>query len=151
MALDGAFLHTVKFQIESEALESRIDKIYQPSREEIVFVMRSKGWVGKLLLSAGADSPRIHFTNSEIENPKAPPMFCMLLRKHLSGGKLKSVRQLGLDRVLYLDFETRNEFGDDVMITVAVEIMGRHSNIIIVGPDQKILDSIKRIDLEMSG
>ncbi len=151
MALDGAFLHTIKAQIESEALGSRIDKIYQPSREEIILVLRSRGWVGKLLLSAGADSPRIHFTQSEIENPKVPPMFCMLLRKHLSGGKLISVRQLGLDRVLYLDFETTNELGDTVTITVSVEIMGRHSNIIVVGPDGKILDAVKRIDRDMSG
>lgn len=151
MALDGAFLHTIKAQIESEALGSRIDKIYQPSREEIVLVLRSRGWVGKLLLSAGADSPRIHFTQSEIENPKVPPMFCMLLRKHLSGGRLISVRQLGLDRVLYLDFETTNELGDTVTITVSVEIMGRHSNIIVVGPDGKILDAVKRIDRDMSG
>ena len=151
MALDGAFLHTIKAQIESEAMGSRIDKIYQPSREEIVLVLRSRGWVGKLLLSAGADSPRIHFTESEMENPKVPPMFCMLLRKHLSGGKLISVRQLGLDRVLYLDFETTNELGDVVTITVAVEIMGRHSNVIVVGPDGKILDAVKRIDRDMSG
>ena len=149
MALDGAFLHTIKAQIESEAMGSRIDKIYQPSREEIVLVLRSRGWVGKLLLSAGADSPRIHFTQSEMENPKVPPMFCMLLRKHLSGGKLISVRQLGLDRVLYLDFETTNELGDVVTITVAVEIMGRHSNVIVVGPDGKILDAVKRIDRDM--
>ena len=93
MALDGAFLHTIKSQIESEAMDSRVDKIYQPSREEIVLVLRSRGWVGKLLLSAGADSPRIHFTQSEMENPKVPPMFCMLLRKHLSGGKLILRRQ----------------------------------------------------------
>lgn len=151
MALDGAYLHTIKAQIKSEAMGSRIDKIYQPSREEIVLVLRSRGWVGKLLLSAGADSPRIHFTESEMENPKVPPMFCMLLRKHLSGGKLISVRQLGLDRVLYLDFETTNELGDLVTITVAVEIMGRHSNVIVVGPDGKILDAVKRIDRDMSG
>lgn len=151
MALDGAFLHTIKAQIESEAIGSRIDKIYQPSREEIVLVLRSRGWVGKLLLSAGADSPRLHFTQSEMENPKVPPMFCMLLRKHLSGGKLVAVRQLGLDRVLYLDFETTNELGDDTTITVTMEIMGRHSNIIVVGQDGKILDAVKRIDRDMSG
>ncbi len=151
MALDGAFLYTIKTQIELEAMGSRIDKIYQPSREEIVLVLRSKGGAKRLLLSAGADSPRIHFTQSEMENPKAPPMFCMLLRKHLNGGKLVSVRQLGMDRVLYLNFETTNELGDSIIITIAVEIMGRHSNIIIIGQDGKILDAVKRIDREMSG
>lgn len=150
MALDGLYLRTIKNEIEQKALGSRIDKIYQPSREEIVLVLRGRGFVGKLLLSAGADSPRIHFTRSEMENPKSPPMFCMLLRKYLSGGKLTAVRQLGLDRVLYLDFEVKNELGDDAVITVACEIMGRHSNIIILGDDGKVIDSIKRVDREMS-
>ena len=94
MALDGAFLCTIRREIENRALGSRIDRIYQPSREEICLLLRSKGWSGKLLLSAAADSPRIHFTTQEIENPKSPPMFCMLLRKHLSGAKLTAVRQL---------------------------------------------------------
>lgn len=151
MALDGAFLHTIKAEIEALALDSRIDKIYQPSREEIVFVLRSRGWVGKLLMAAGADSPRVHFTNLEFENPKSPPMFCMLLRKHLSGARLKAVRQLGLDRVLFLDFDTTNELGDPVTMTVSIEIMGRHSNVIVVGADGKVLDAVKRIDREMSG
>ena len=150
MALDGAFLHTIKNEIEEKALGSRIDRIYEPSREEICLLLRSRGWSGKLLMSAGADSPRIHFTALEIENPKSPPMFCMLLRKHLSGAKLTAVRQLGMDRVLYLDFDTRNELGDPVTITVAVEIMGRYSNIIVIGGDGKVLDSIKRVDPEMS-
>ena len=76
MALDGAFLRTIKNEIEAKALGSRIDKIQQPSREELIFLLRSRGWSGKLLLSAGADSPRIHFTERPFENPKTPPMFC---------------------------------------------------------------------------
>lgn len=149
MALDGAFLRTIKNEIEAKALGSRIDKIQQPSREELIFLLRSRGWSGKLLLSAGADSPRIHFTERPFENPKTPPMFCMFLRKHLSGAKLTAVRQLGMDRVLYLDFEATDELGDQKAITVAVEIMGRHSNIIVVSGG-KVLDSIKRVDHEMS-
>lgn len=151
MALDGAFLYALKEEIREKALDSRIDRIYQPSREEIVFLLRGRGWSGKLMMSAGADSPRIHFTGAETENPKSPPMFCMLLRKHLSGARLTGVRQLGMDRVLYLDFDTKNEFGDPIVITVAVEIMGRHSNVIVIGPGGKVLDSIKRVDPEMSG
>lgn len=149
MALDGAFLRAIKNEIEAAALGSRIDKIQQPSREELIFLLRSRGWSGKLLLSAGADSPRIHFTERPFENPKTPPMFCMFLRKHLSGAKLTAVRQLGMDRVLYLDFEATDELGDQREITVAVEIMGRHSNIIVVSGG-KVLDSIKRVDQEMS-
>ncbi len=151
MALDGAYLRMLKLEIEQNAVGSRIDRIYQPSREEIIFLLRSRGWSGRLLLSAGADSPRIHYTEQPFENPKTPPMFCMFLRKHLTGAKLLGVRQMGMDRVLYLDFEATNELGDLVNITVAAEIMGRHSNIILIDGDGKVMDSIKRVDQEMSG
>ncbi|MBC8547181.1 NFACT family protein [Clostridiaceae bacterium NSJ-31] len=150
MALDGAFLSQLKYEIESAALESRVDRIHQPSREELVIALRWRGGGAKLLLSAGANSPRIHFTEVAIENPKQPPMFCMLLRKHLGNAKLVAVRQIGLDRILHLDFESVNEMGDLVTLTLAVEIMGRHSNIILIGPDGRVIDAIKRIDDEMS-
>lgn len=150
MALDGAYLRMLKLEIEKNAIGSRIDRIYQPSREEAIFLLRSRGWNGRLLLSAGADSPRIHYTEQPFENPKTPPMFCMFLRKHLTGAKLLSVRQMGMDRVLFLDFEATNELGDLVNITVAVEIMGRHSNVILIDGEGKVMDAIKRVDQEMS-
>ena len=149
LALDGIFLSCIKRELEA-AVGSRIDRIHQPSREEVVITLRHRGGNAKLLISVGAGSPRLHFTNVTLENPKAPPMFCMLLRKHLGSGKLTAVRQLGLDRVLYLDFETIDELGDMVTVTLAVEIMGRHSNLIVVGQDGKIIDAIKRVDPEMS-
>lgn len=156
MALDGTFLHQIKHELESCLIGARIDKIHQFSREEMVFVLRlmnptpSGGYNVKLYLSAGADSPRIHLTTSSFENPKAPPMFCMLMRKHLSGAKLIEIQQVGLDRILNLIFETRNEMGDLIHLTVAIEIMGRHSNIILIDPDGRVIDSIKRIDDSMS-
>ncbi len=150
MALDGAYLRMLKLEIEKNAIGSRIDRIYQPSREEAIFLLRSRGWNGRLLLSAGADSPRIHYTEQPFENPKTPPMFCMFLRKHLTGAKLLGVRQMSMDRVLYLDFEATNELGDLVNITVAVEIMGRHSNVILIDGEGKVMDAIKRVDQEMS-
>lgn len=150
MALDGAYLRMLKLEIEQNAVGSRIDRIYQPSREEAIFLLRSRGWNGRLLLSAGADSPRIHYTEQPFENPKTPPMFCMFLRKHLTGAKLLGVRQMGMDRVLFLDFEATNELGDLVNITVAVEIMGRHSNVILIDGEGKVMDAIKRVDQEMS-
>ena len=149
MALDGAFLHGIARELES-AVGCRVDKIHQPSREELVFVLRGRDGMKKLLLSAGASSPRIHFTEVALENPKTPPMFCMLMRKHLHNGRLTKVRQNGLDRVLYLVFESANELGDLVTVTVAMEIMGRHSNLILIGPDGRVLDAIKRVDAEMS-
>ncbi len=149
MALDGIFLSCIKRELK-EAVGSRIDKIHQPSREEVVITLRHRGGNAKLLISVGADSPRLHFTGVTLENPKAPPMFCMLLRKHLGAGKLTAVRQQGLDRVLFLDFETVNELGDLVTVTLAVEIMGRHSNLIVINQAGKVVDAIKRVDPEMS-
>lgn len=133
-----------------EAVGGRIDRIHQPSREEMVFQIRQKGGNCKILISAGASSPRIHLTDTQPENPKVPPMFCMLLRKHLSGAKLAGVRQIGLDRILMLDFETSNEFGDPITLTVVVEIMGRHSNLVLIDAGGRIIDAIKRITEEMS-
>ena len=143
MALDGVFLSIIKTEIEQTALGGRVDRISQPSREEVIFSLRCKGGGCKLLLSANADSPRIHFTETGVENPKTPPMFCMLLRKHLNSGKLIQVRQMGLDRILHLIFESVNEMGDLVQVTVAVEIMGRHSNIILIDQNNRILDAVR--------
>lgn len=146
MALDGIFLHCLKKEIEAAALDCRIEKIHQPSREEILLHLRGREGLRKLLLSAKADAPRIHFTQNAPENPAAPPMFCMLLRKHLTGARLKAVRQDGLERVLFLEFEATNELGDKVYPTLIIEIMARHSNIIFIGENHKIIDAVKRID-----
>lgn len=149
MALDGAFLSMVKKELEP-LVGGRVDKISQPSREEIVITMRTRGGNEKLLFSASAGSARVHITKKSIENPKVPPMFCMLMRKHLGNGRLLSIRQDGLERILYFDFEAMNELGDMVTVTLAAEIMGRCSNIVMINAEGKIIDSIKRVDLEMS-
>ncbi|MCM1022566.1 MAG: NFACT family protein [Prevotella sp.] len=149
MALDGAFLHLVKKELEP-LIGGRVDKISQPSREEIVMTFRTRGGNEKLLLSASAGSARAHITKKSIENPKVPPMFCMLLRKHFGNGRLLAIRQDGLERILYFDFEAMNELGDMVKVTLAAEIMGRCSNIVIINAEGKIIDSIKRVDPEMS-
>ena len=150
MALDGAFLHCLRDELWEQLQESRIDKIHQPSKEELVLSMRSKTGTYKVYLSARVNSPRIHFTQYVPENPASPPMFCMLLRKRLTGARLADIRQIGLERVLYLDFDAVNELGDAVRLTLAAEIMGRYSNIILIGEDGKIIDAIKRVDLTMS-
>lgn len=150
MALDGAFLRHLKKEITDRALGARVDKIYQPNKEELVFLLRTRQEAFKLLLSARANSPRIHFTQYAPENPKVPPMLCMLLRKRLSGAKLVEVRQLGLERLLYLDFDAANELGDKVRLSLVIEIMGKYSNIILVDGQGKIVDALKRVDEEMS-
>ncbi len=148
MALDGAFLFAVKNEL-SCLIGGRIEKIHQPSREEIIISIRTRQGSKKLYISANAGSARVHITQKNVDNPQTPPMFCMLLRKRLGNGKLLNIRQDGLERILFFDFECVNELGDVVTITLACEIMGRCSNLIIIS-DGKIVDSIKRVDSEMS-
>lgn len=154
MALDGVFLSVISKEIEKIALGARVEKISQPSKDEIIISLRYKNENGagskKLLLSANANSPRINFTEIQLENPASPPMFCMLLRKHLSTGRLVAVKQNGLDRILTLEFEAVNELGDLDRVFVIIEIMSRHSNIILVNSAGRVIDSIKRITNEVS-
>lgn len=150
MALDGIFLRHIKNELESEAIGARVSQVYQPNRDELVIALRTFGGNKKLLLSARANSPRVNFCTTTPENPAQPPMFCMLLRKRLGGGKLVAVRQQECDRVIFFDFECINELGDTVKITVVCEIMGMYSNIIIIDSNGVIVDSLKRVDLTMS-
>ena len=150
MAFDGAFLHKICTEISEQILGTRIDKVYQPSRNEIVLTMRSGGKNLKLLLSADASHPRVHFTETELDNPASPPMFCMLLRKHISNAKIIAIRQKGLERVVWFDLETRNEFGDVIVVNLVVEIMGRHSNIILLNENGRVVDAVKRVDDSVS-
>ncbi|MGB4092852.1 MAG: NFACT RNA binding domain-containing protein [Ruminococcus flavefaciens] len=149
MALDGAFLYAVRSEL-LPLIGGRVEKIHQPSREEIVISIRTRNGSKKLYISANAGSARVHLTEKSVDNPQTPPMFCMLLRKRLGSGKLIDIRQDGLERVLFLDFECVNELGDIVTVTLACEIMGRCSNLIIISHEGKVIDSIKRVDEEMS-
>lgn len=150
MSLDGAFLHCVKQEL-SALVGARVDKIYQPSREEVIIALRMLGGedrsARRVLFSAAGTAARVHLLSSngrDYENPSAPPLFCMILRKHLSGGKLVAIRQDGLERVLYFDFECVNEIGDKVLNTLTSEILGRYSNVILMRGG-RVVDSIKRI------
>ena len=150
MALDAIFLKHIKTEIEKRALGGRVEKIYQPNRDELVIGIRTYDESLKLLISARPDTARVHFTETNIENPKTPPMLCMLLRKKLLSSKLIEVEQKGLERVLVLKFDAVNELGDRVILSLAVEIMGKYSNIILINEENKIIDSLKRVDAEMS-
>lgn len=150
MALDGVTLSMLKKEFEEKLVGSRVDKIHQPSKEELIIFFRGSGGGARLLISASASAPRINLTEKQTDNPKAPPMFCMLMRKHLGGAKLVSIEQFGLERILHFSFATYNEMGDPVVLKLSAEIMGRHSNIILVGNEGKIIDSIKRVTADMS-
>jgi len=150
MALDGVSLCLIKQELAEKLLDAKVDKIHQPSKEELVFVMRGREGNFRLLVSVKANCPRIHITSKTFENPAQPPMLCMLLRKKLTGARLRAVRQLGLDRVLMLDFEGLNELGDLRTLTLTVEIMGRCSNAVLTEENGRIIEALKRVDGAMS-
>ncbi len=149
MALDGIFLSKVKNEIADRAVGLRVDRVNQPTRDEIVLSMRGKSGNCKLLFCVRADSARVHFTAHNIDNPPTPPMFCMLMRKYLTSASLKAVRQHESDRILFFDFDATNEIGDRIELTLCIEIMGKYSNLILLS-GEKIIDSIKRVDITTS-
>lgn len=150
MALDGIFLHHIKNEISAFAVGARVEKIHQPSKEELMFSLRSREGTKKLLVSARADSARIHFTEFPPENPAKPPMLCMLFRKHLLSAKITDIEQDGLERILTIGFDSTNELGDPVHFSLIVEIMGRYSNVILVDENGIVVDALKRVDEEKS-
>lgn len=150
MALDGMMLSLLRRELESRILCSRVDKIHQPTKEELILALRSQSGNVRLLLSSRVAAPRVQLTALTVENPKQPPMFCMLLRKWIGNAKLIAIRQPGMERVLLFDFETTNDFGDTVVVTLAAEIMGRYSNLILIGPDGRIVDSVRRVGADRS-
>lgn len=150
MAFDAGMLSAVVNEIKVLSGGARIEKVYQPSKDEIIIQMRSFEGGKRLLINAGGNNPRIGFTEAARENPQNPPMFCMLLRKHLSGAKLDDVRQAGFERVVLLDFTTRDEMGFECKRSLVVEIMGKYSNLIFVDGDMKIIAALKTVDFTTS-
>ena len=150
MAFDGAILHCVKKELEDKILNSKVDKVYQPSKDEIVLTFRAKKDSFKLLISTRANSARVHITNADIINPKIPPMLCMLLRKKLIGANLVNIRQVDLERVLFLDFDVTDEIFQKQKLTLIVEIMGKYSNAILVDEKSNIICALKNVTPEMS-
>ncbi len=129
-----------------QLVSGRISKIHQPNTQEIVFNIRAGGKNSRLLISIHPSYSRIQLTKETIENPSEPPMFCMFLRKHLEGGFISSIKQLEMDRVIIIRVQGKNEIGDDMVRELHVEIMGRHSNVILVDPERMlILDSLKHL------
>ena len=150
MSFDGFVTHCVTNELCSKLIDGKIDKVYQPEKDEIILSVRTRNGNFKLLLSASASNARIHLTEVKKENPMVPPMFCMLMRKHLCGAVIKSITQSGFDRVVRINAETRNELGDLCLRSVIIEIMGRHSNIILTDENGRIMDSAKHIDFTVS-
>ena len=150
MSFDGFVTRSVVRELNYKLIGGKVDKIYQPDNDEINITVRTYNGNYKLLLSANASNARVHLTNEKRENPMSPPMLCMLMRKHLTGGKIVSISQINFDRVIKIDIEAYNELGDLSIKSVIAEIMGRHSNIIFIDENNKILDSAKHIDFTVS-
>lgn len=150
MALDGITLGLIKNELKNYLIGSKIDKIHQPSKNELVFIMRTRNGGYRLYLSCDGQSPRVHLTRYNLENPKTPPMLCMLLRKRLAGAVLTEIKQIKNDRILIFEFDGTTEIGDRTKYYVICEIMGQRSNIILCDNDYKIIDALKRIDEEKS-
>ena len=147
MAFDAGMLACTLDEIRKSALGARIEKVYQPERDEIVLQMRSFEGGKRLLINAGSNNPRIGFSQTQKENPQNPPMFCMLLRKYLQGAKLCEVSQAQFDRVAYLVFETRDEMGFDCKRYLIAELMGKYSNLIFADGEKRIISALKSADL----
>ena len=151
MSLDGIVVKSIVKELNGKILGGRIDKIYQQEKDEILINIYNKGENHRLLISASSNSPRIHLTQSFKSNPQNPPMFCMLLRKHLSGGRVLNVEQFLMDRIIFIDISSIDELGMNTEKRLIVEIMGRHSNIILIDTENfKIIDSVKRVNYEIS-
>ncbi len=150
MALDGALIHCLRLELNS-AKDCHIDKIHLPLRNEFVFSLRSKGANKKLFISINPENPKVCFTDENFENPPVPPMFCMLLRKHLSGGKITSVEGIGAERIIIFKILSTSEMGDKVSYSLIVELLGHKTNLILVNEKGKILDAARRSDIESLG
>ena len=151
MSFDGIVTNSVVNELNTKILGGKIHKIYQQESDEILILIRNSGVNYKLLLSASSNNPRIYLTETSKENPSSPPMFCMLLRKHLSGGKVLNIDQFEMDRIVSIDISSRDELGEFTEKRLAIEIMGKHSNIILMEKNSsKIIDSIKRVPEHIS-
>jgi predicted ribosome quality control (RQC) complex YloA/Tae2 family protein len=146
MSFDGVFTHLMVKELSEELIHGRINKIQQPYENEIVLIIRSKGKNHKLLLSAHPNYARVQLTSMNYLNPDTPPNFVMMLRKYLDGAILEQIEQLDNDRVLHFNFKKRDELGDLQQIVLVVELMGRHSTVLLLNKETgKILDAIKHI------
>lgn len=152
MALDALTILALKNELTDTLLNSKIDKVYQPEKDEIAFKMRNNKKAYKLVLSASASNPRVFLANKyEKSNPKKAPDFCMTLRKHIQGGIITDIKQPNFERILIFSIESYNELREKTTKDLCIEIMGRHSNIMLINKDtNKVIDSIKRVPISIS-
>lgn len=150
MPMDGFTLSFMERELNTKLAGGRVDKVSQPERDALVLMIRAGGQNHRLLLSANANQARVQLTAQTYENPAEPPMFCMLMRKHLLGARIMAVRQLYGDRILAVTFDAIDELNDHVTKTLYLEIMGRYSDLTLVNQQGVIIDAIRHVNSEMS-
>ena len=150
MAFDAYFMTAVLEEIREKCIGARIDKIHQPSRDTLIILLKSRESREKLIFVANPTSPRLHLTTASPENPAEPPMFCMLLRKHLLGAKLNSITQPPMERAATFTFDCTDEMGYPVQKKLVAELMGRTCNLYLLSPEGRIIDCLRRIGLDES-
>lgn len=150
MAFDAGMLACMTHEILSLSRGARVEKVYQPDRDEIHIQIRSLQGGKRILINAGSNNPRIGFTEIPKENPQNPPMFCVLLRKHLQGARLSNIEQLGFERAIILSFDTRDEMGFDTKCYLVAELMGKYSNLIFLDAEKRIVSALKTVDFTTS-
>ena len=148
MAFDAYFLKAVLQEIREKTMGARVEKIHQPSRDTVILLLKTQSGREKLLFAANPAAPRLHLTGESPENPPEPPMFCMLLRKHLSGARLSSVSQPPMERLAEFTFDCIDEMGDPVQKKLVAELMGRTCNLYLLGSDGRIIDCLRRIGID---
>lgn len=150
MALDGIVTRAIVHELQG-CIGGRISKIHQPNGHDVVLTLRAQRGNSKLLVSASPTYPRVHFTEKTFLNPTEAPMFCMLMRKHCEGAIIENIRQIGMERIIHIDVRQRDELGDVSFKRIIIELMGRHSNIILLDPaTDTILDGIHHVTPSIS-
>ncbi len=150
MAFDAIMLSYLAAELHDRLTDGRIDKIHQPERDEIVLAVRAHGGMHRLLINAGSGNPRLHLSETTKENPPSPPMFCILLRKHIGGAKITAIEQLGFERVIRITLDTHDEMGYACRRYLIAEMMGKFSNLILTDEQEKILGVLKPVDFTMN-
>ena len=150
MPMDGLTAGFAARELDRMLTGGRIDRITQPERDTVVMVIRNDNTNRKLLLCASPNNARCHLTDSNFANPLEPPALCMLMRKQLMGGRVLGVRQIAGDRVIHMDMDTVNEMGDHVRRTLILEIMGRHSNLMLLDENGRVLEATRHVGIDMS-
>ena len=150
MPLDAICLRALTNELKGQLLGARIDKVQQPERDLLLLSVRTQSGNAKLLVHGGVGSARVHFTAGTFENPAEPPMFCMLLRKYLSGGKILELRQPPAERLAELVIEATNEMGDKVRRRLILEMMGRRTNLLLLDGEDRIVDCLRRVEGDLT-